>query len=111
MGHVWYIIINILTWILGLRVKIANFSSFFCLTIPKRDLETTKTPRNIEVCPESLVAMSEYWYIERGLLTLIRQQLIDILNAWSSQSDINPFAPEPKLKNKNVHYVWTVEAP
>ena len=33
--------------------------SFFCLSIPKRDLE--KTPPNIEVCPESLRVMLEYW--------------------------------------------------
>jgi len=33
---------------------------FFCLSIPKRDLDTKKTPPYIEVCPESLGAMSEY---------------------------------------------------
>ena len=27
-----------------------NVLSFFCLTIPKRDLDTKKTPLNIEVC-------------------------------------------------------------
>lgn len=25
------------------------------------------TPPNIEICPKRLVAMFEYWYIERGL--------------------------------------------
>ena len=40
--------------------KIVNFSSFFCLSIPKRDLDTKKTAPNIEVCPESLGAMLEY---------------------------------------------------
>ena len=39
------------------RVKIVNF---FCLTIPKRDLDTQKTTPNIEVCPESPGAMLEY---------------------------------------------------
>ena len=34
--------------------------SFFCLTIPKRDLDTQKTLPNIEVCPESPGAMLEY---------------------------------------------------
>ena len=29
--------------------------------------ETKKTPPNIEVCPESLEAILEYWCIERGL--------------------------------------------
>ena len=66
IGHVRYI--NIQAWLRGFRVKIANFLSFFCLSIPKRDLETKKTTPNIEVWPESLGAMLEYWYIERGLL-------------------------------------------
>ena len=35
---------------------------------PKRDLNTKKTPPNIEVCPERLRSMLEYWYIKRGLL-------------------------------------------
>ena len=47
IGHVRYI--NILAWLRGFRVKIANFSSFFCLSIPKRDLDTKKTTPNIQV--------------------------------------------------------------
>jgi len=65
IGHVIYI--NILAWIRGFRVKIANFKSFFCPSIPKRDLDTKKTTPDIEVCPESPGAMLEYYYIERGL--------------------------------------------
>ena len=65
IGHVRYI--NIQAWLRGFRVKIANFSSFFCPSIPKRDLDTKKTTPNIEVWPESLGAMLEYWYIECGL--------------------------------------------
>ena len=61
IGHVRYI--NILTWLRGLRVKIENFLSFFCLSIPKRDSNTKKTTPNIEVWPESLGAMLEYWFI------------------------------------------------
>ena len=73
----WYIfapnggyglLIGHVRWLRGSRVKIANFSSFFCLSIPKRDLDTKKTTPNIEVWPESLRAMLEYWYIECGLL-------------------------------------------
>ena len=37
------------------------------------DLDTKKTTPNIEVWPESLGAMLEYWYIERGLLKTIEQ--------------------------------------
>lgn len=40
---------------------------FFCLSIPQKNLDTKKTTINIEVCPESLRAMFEYWYIN-GLL-------------------------------------------
>ena len=40
---------NILAWLRGFRVKIANFTSLFCPSIPKRDLDTKKTPPNIEV--------------------------------------------------------------
>ena len=46
IGYVRYI--NILTWLRGFRVKIAKFSSSFCLSIPKRDLDTKKTTPNIE---------------------------------------------------------------
>ena len=58
MGYIRYI--NILTWIRGFWVKITNFLSFFCLTIPKRDLDTKKKPPDIEVFSESLVTMSDY---------------------------------------------------
>ena len=71
IGHVRYI--NILAWLRGFRVKIANFSSFFCPSIPKRDLDTKKTTPNIEFWPESLGAMLEYWYIECGLLATVRR--------------------------------------
>ena len=60
--------INIQAWLRGFQIKIANFSSFSSLSIPKRDLDTKKTTPNIEVWPESLGAMLEYWYIECGLL-------------------------------------------
>ena len=65
IGHVRYI--KIQAWLRGFRVKIANFSSFFCLSIPTGDLDTKKTTPNIDVRPESLGPMLEYWYIERGL--------------------------------------------
>ena len=45
---------------------------------------TQKITPNIEVCPERLGAMSEYWYIERGLLTsdsVVRSDLILQINA------------------------------
>ena len=74
IGHVRYI--SIQAWLRGFRVKIANFSSFFCLSIPKGDLDTKKTTPNIEIWPESLGAMSEYWYIERRLLRNLIQMII-----------------------------------
>ena len=104
-------------WKESLTVNFAHLhyniqSSFFCLSIPKRDLgpvqrsyftwaesnanegeqriflicirfgscevrrlnlalDTKKTTPNIEVWPENLGAMLEYWYIERGLFRAI----------------------------------------
>ena len=47
--------------------------NLFCLSIPKTDLDTKKTPPNREVCPESLgIAMFEYSYIEGGLFIHIQ---------------------------------------
>ena len=40
--------------------KNCNFLSLFCLSIPKRDLDSKKTTPNKEVCPESLGARLEY---------------------------------------------------
>ena len=51
---------SILTWLRGFRVKLVNCLNIFCLTIPKRDLDTKKTTPIIEVCAESLLAMFEY---------------------------------------------------
>ena len=47
IGHVRYI--NIQAWLRGFRVKIANFSSFFCPSIPTGDFDTKETTLNIEV--------------------------------------------------------------
>ena len=69
IGHIWYI--NIQAWLHSFRVKIAKFSSLFCPSIPKRDFDTKKTTPNIEVWPESLRVMLEYWYIEHGLLVQV----------------------------------------
>ena len=46
-GHFRYI--NIQAWLRDFRVKNAIFSSLFCLSIPKRDLDTKKTTPNIQV--------------------------------------------------------------
>ena len=69
--------INILTWLRGFRVKNEFFLSFFCLSIPKRGLNIKQTPPNIEIFPERLRSMLEYWYIEHGLLAFV-------LNGYSS---------------------------
>ena len=55
IGHIRYI--NILACVRGFQGKIATF---FCLTIPKRDLDTKKTTPNIEVCLESLGGTLKY---------------------------------------------------
>ena len=45
------------------KLKAVNFLSFLCLSFPERNLDTKKTTPNKEVCPESLGAMLEYWYM------------------------------------------------
>lgn len=57
-------------WLWGFRVKNVILLSFFCVSIPERDLHTKKTTPNTEICPERLGAMLEYRYIKRGLLKL-----------------------------------------
>ena len=37
-------------------------------------MDTKKTPPSIEVCPENLGAMLEYWYIERGLFVIVKKK-------------------------------------
>ena len=59
---------SILTWLQGFRVKIVSLLRFFWLLIPKAD-EYKENNTKSEVCAESLGAMLEYWYIERGPFT------------------------------------------
>ena len=47
-------------WIQGFRVKIVIVFEFPLFSIPKRDLNIKKTAPNIEICPESLEAVTEY---------------------------------------------------
>ena len=58
--------INILTWLRGFRVKVLNFESFFCLSFPNETWIQRKQQEVWKFDPESLGAMLEYWYIERG---------------------------------------------
>ena len=65
IGHVRYV--NILTWLRGFQVKLlylvllSLYPSLFWELRDKRNL------KNLQFLPESLGAMLEYWYIERGL--------------------------------------------
>ena len=61
--------INILTWVQGFQIKIVNFMFLLSLNSEIRDFDTKKTTPNIEVCPDSLGAMLEYWYIVCGQLS------------------------------------------
>ena len=58
MDHIRYI--KILTWLPGFQDKNANLLRFFCIIIPKRDLDIKKAPPKIDICPESHGAMLEY---------------------------------------------------
>ena len=63
-----------LTFILlqSFRVSIVNFESFFCLSIPIKRLRYKQNTAKIEVSPESLGAVLQHWYIERGLLAIVQ---------------------------------------
>ena len=55
---------NILGWLRSFRVKIADFLSFFCLSIPKRDLDAKVTQPNTEFvhkafCMPHLILISQ----------------------------------------------------
>ena len=63
MGHVRYT--NILIWLRGFQVKLLYLVLFSLY--PLRDKKNLK---DLQFWPESLGAMLEYWYIERGLLSL-----------------------------------------
>ena len=61
IGHVRYI--NIQAWLRGFRVKIANFSSFFCPPISKRlrYKENNTKYRSLPRKPRSHVRILIYW--------------------------------------------------
>ena len=83
IGHVRYI--NILTWLRGFWVKLlylvlfSLYSSLFWGLRDKRNL------KNLQFWPESLGAMLEYWYIERGLLGSFFCHNITNFNAANSE--------------------------
>ena len=86
IGHVRYI--NILTWLRGFRGKITHFLKFLLSLNSQKRLDTKKTTPNLEVCPESLGAMLKYWYIERGLSSLLKNvsyQKLLRMRSWSQQ--------------------------
>ena len=123
IGQVRYI--NIQAWLRGFRVKIANFSSLFCPSIPIRELDTKETTPNIEVWPECLGAMLEYWYIERGLfgsgscnfsflknlLTCVSKLEIELQNVWLPQYKysclLNYSINEWQLHEKKIEFLMS----
>ena len=64
IAHFRYMYIKMLTWLRGLTDKIALSP---LSRIPRGD-EHLKPKPNIEISPESLEVMLEFWYIEHGLL-------------------------------------------
>ena len=65
MGHVRYI--NILTWLRGFQVKPLYLVLLFLYLSLFWELRDKGNLKNLQFWPESLGAMFEYWYIERGL--------------------------------------------
>ena len=68
MGHVRYI--NIITWLRGFQVKRLYLVLFLLYLSLLWELRDKRNLKNLQFWPESLGAMLEYWYIERGLLTM-----------------------------------------
>ena len=66
IGHVRYI--NILTWLRGFQVKLLYLVLFSLYPSLFWELRDKRNLKNLQFWPESLGAMLEYWYIERGLL-------------------------------------------
>ena len=101
--HVRYI--NILTWLRGFRVKTAIFLSYFCTSIPKRDLNTKKTTPSIEAWPEGLRAMLEYWYIAHGLFAQGSFKKEGQFNLLDSLNPTGPvYASHTSLSTHNMLY-------
>ena len=69
IGHVRYI--NILTWLRGFQVKLLYLVLFSLYPSLFWELRDKRNLKNLQFLPESLGAMLEYWYIERGLLRLL----------------------------------------
>ena len=65
IGHVRYI--NILTWLWGFLVKLLYLVLLSLYLSLFWELEDKRNVKNLQFWPESLGAMLEYWYIERGL--------------------------------------------
>ena len=66
IGHVRYI--NIPTWLRGFQVKLLYLVLFLSYVSLLWELRDKRNLKNLQFWPESLGAMLEYWYIERGLL-------------------------------------------
>ena len=72
IGHVQYQYPNMVPWLSGQN---CNFIKFLCLNSQRRlEYKENNTKYLIEVCPKSLRATLEYWYIERGLLLRVSKQ-------------------------------------
>ena len=63
IAHIWYI--NILTWLQGFQDQLLLFGGVFFVSI--WELRDERNFKKLQFWPESLGAMLEYWYIERGL--------------------------------------------
>ena len=59
--------INILAWLRGFRVELPYSVLFSLYSSLFWELRDKKNFKNLQFWPESLGAMLEYWYIERGL--------------------------------------------
>ena len=88
-----------------------HFLRFFCLSIPRRDLETRKTTPNMEVCPESLGAMLDHCYIERS--QFVKGSNTPCILLMLAEASFGRVTPHGNATGKYLHYCskWPIKCP
>ena len=95
IGHVRYI--NILTWLRGFQVKLLYLVLFSLCPSLFWELRDKGNLKNLQFWPESLGAMLEYWYIERGLLGIYLSVF-----CWRALARQHPILCNSERKAKSV---------
>ena len=103
-SNVWYI--NSLTWFRGCQDKLLYLMVFFFYSTSlgikrKRNWNLI----NLQLCPESLRAMIQFWYMEWGVFNtvLFRQCQVSMLRWCSSWRPSRSSCTLPRQTSRHVH--------